>query len=563
MDFQINLHSIEFKLKFDENSINNMITIFKDHPLYYEIEESLHNLLILEKKIKSVKNSYKNSITQVTNELREEVKKPQEIDTLSKIKLKVNERLKLINECKTSIKNENIIENWKVNHKKINDFFNEQIMIPKNNDLELNISYNNFLNFIKGKNLSAIELNSFVRFMIYFQYENLPNLHIQTNTMVSTKLIEQCKWLKADDLRVIANIDLVTAIKDACKAFISQKEEKSLFDKPPINAFNKFYPFFKIEFLNNKNIYNIVTLEDFYFDKLLNYQTEEIVSKVNELFQKLHENKAKSLKNSFMSKFNYFKDKYNVSTAELCLYNEISKIKSELYNEVSKTKSGLFNEISKIEAGIFKFENKKCDFNNCFILKYIVKKENIFLGSYVNNSKRILKSNFDYLSPLFQYVVISNIKYTTEKSMKNVVQLPKLKNDFNILINNYLEDFKKYVNNKKQEKNDKPITVKNNFINKFINNTKEFVGEGTKLRYSKAILIEKMIYKIESRKEITPLDLHLIVKETYNNINIKACQHKIIGFENPFGEKTTILDTLKSFLSEIKKYSKDGNCIAL
>ena len=555
MEFNIELYSFKLLLEFDENCVENIKNIYKDHPRFNEIKEPINNLTLIEKNLNTKKELYLKPIKVKQRELKSLLENSKKSNDSSEFLSKASPFLKQWNQLKlsynTEIKEEKIYEQWKENHKKINEFMMSQLMISNNFDLtdsDLKSLYNNFMKFVKDQITTSMTLNTFVRFMIYFQYSYLFDYYRRSKTLVSDCLCRQCEWLNSDNLRVKANIHLLSAIKYACQEFLNQKEESS-FGNIAKNASSKFYPFFKVEMTPTKNVFNIILLDDYSLQNLQNYQTEYLVNEVNKLFKRLHDDKMRTAKVVLLKNFNYFKknqdknEKIAVSTAESCLYNEISKI----------------------EPGIFNFENEKCTFYSYYVLKYTANKENRFNGIYVNNSNGFLNTNLEYLNPLFQFVIISNVKSFSAKlkeEFEAIAQLNFYKKrnlvPFHFFVQEVIQIFKKYSTVKKQkhlELIDSKKTKPYNRAYKFFQDARSLIGEGPKLREEKIKYIDVMTNEIEVLNEKTPMNVYIIVKRAYDNINLSSRKHKLINIESIQNEPT-LMDSLDGTLSLIKKYLK-------
>ena len=554
MEFNIELYSLKLPLYFDEICIENIKFIYKDHPRFDEIEEPINNLTFIQKNINNKKELYLNPIKLKERELKSILEKSKKNNDNSEFLSKASPLLKQCNQLKSGynneIKEERIYEQWKENHKKINEFMMSQLMPPKGfelTDSDFISLYKIFIKFVQEQITSSMTLNTFVRFMIYFQYSYLFDYYRKSKTLVSDNLCKQYNWLDSDNSRVKANIQLLSAIKYACQEFIKQKEESS-FGNTAKNASNKFYPFFKVEITPIKNVFNIILLEAYSLKNLQNYQTEYLVNEVNKLFKRLHDDKMRTAKVVLLKKFNYFnknqdKDKKNeVSTAESCLYNEISKI----------------------ELGFFKFENY--NFYSYYVLKYIANKVNSYNYDFILfNSNGFVKSNLEYLNPLFQNVVISIVKNFAAKMKEEFEAVTQLnfykKRDlvpFNDFVQEIIQVFKKYSTEKKQKHLELLAPQKTKTFNqayKIFQDARSLIGEGPKLREDKIKNIDGMINEIETLKEKNPMNVYIIVKRTYDNINLSSRRHKLINVESIKNEPT-LMDSLNGTLSLIKKYLK-------
>jgi hypothetical protein len=555
MEFNIELHSLTLLLEFDENCIENIKFIYKDHPGFDEIEKPINNLIIIQKNINNKKELYLNPIKLKKRELKSILEKSKKNSDNSEFLSKASPLLKQCNQLKlgyiNEIKEERISEQWKENHKKINEFMMSQLMTSKGFDLtdsDFISLYKIFIKFVQEQITSSMTLNTFVRFMIYFQYSYLFDYYRKSKTFISDNLCKQYDWLNSDNLRVEANIQLLSAIKYACQEFIKQKEESS-FGNTAKNASNKFYPFFKVEITPIKNVFNIILLEAYSLKNLQNYKTEYVVNEVNKLFKRLHDDKMRTAKVVLLNCFKKNQDKKNVvSTAESCLYNEISKI----------------------EPGFFKFENENCNFYPYYFLKYIANKGNSSNGAFVNNiilfnSNEFVKSNLEYLNPLFQYVVIFNVKKFAAKMKAEFDAITQLnfyekRNlvPFNSFVQEIIRLFKKYSTEKKQKHLEllaPPKTKPFNQAYKIFQDARSLIGEGPKLREDKIKNINVMIDEIEKLEEKSPMNVYIIVKRAYDNISLSSRKHKLINVENIQNEPT-LMDSLDGTLSLIKKYLK-------
>ena len=556
MDFNIELLCKLFQLEFNDTTVNNLRNMYVDHPKFCEIKEPIENLLIIYGKIKEKKRLNLNLIRENQNKIREIYNKDSNnSDFLFQVKPIIKTLSQLKCQYSFEMKSEKISENWKENHKKINDFILSQLYISNCYDLkdkEIEFLYEVFIKFAHEQIKNLDNLNSFVRFMIYFQYSYLFDYNRKMKTPISDCLSKQCEWLSSDNERIQANINIVSAIKYACQNYINIKSELNCNELARKSSL-KFCPFFKVTVSPVKNVYNIILLEEFSFQNLQKHQTMYIVNEVNKVFKKLHDEKMKSAKLRLLKNFNFFVtnkskvEKLSTSTAESCLYNELIKIKE----------------------GIFEFDSDHFSYYSCYCLKYTGNNEKflnktIASSSFLYDKNTYFNSNLNYLDPFLKVVIIGNIKdlikklkIEYEQSIKNTFYKKNNLVPFNLIFDEIIETFKKYYFDKEKKYTEISLQInKSNFRNKFklINDVKNFIGEGKKLREDKLKYIDIMLKELLSLKDKSPKNVYYVVSKAYDNVYLSSKKHKLLNFESIFN-KTTLIDLLNATLVVVKRYS--------